>query len=97
MILMADLVKNPTSKVKVNVFLNRDGNIVQEGETIAGQKTFTFSGIASSVTADDLINTENSPAIHNGVAGLMWLFTGSDEGNFDTMVEKITSEVVEDD
>ena len=92
---MAELVKNPTSKVKVNVYMNRDGNICQEGETPTAQKTFTFSGFASSITADELINTENSEALHNGVAGLMWLFTGTDE-NFDTMVEKITSEVVDD-
>lgn len=93
---MAELVKNPTSKVKVNVYQNRDGNILQPGEMIASQKTVTFSGIKSESTVDELINTENSPAIHNGVSGLMWLFTGSDEGNFDTMVEKITSEVVEE-
>ena len=93
---MAELLKNPTSKVKVNVYLNRDGNILQPGETIAGQKTVTFSGFDSNITVDELINTENSSALHNGVAGLMWLFTGTDE-NFDTMVEKITSEIVEDD
>ncbi len=92
---MAELVKNPTSKVKVNVYMNRDGNICQEGDTPVAQKTFTFSGFASSITADELINTENSEALHNGVAGLMWLLSGTDE-NFDTMVEKITSEVVDD-
>ena len=93
---MAELLKNPTCKVKVNVYLNRDGNILQPGETIAGQKTVTFSGFDSNITVDELINTENSSAIHNGVAGLMWLLSGNDE-NFDTMVEKVTSEIVEDD
>ena len=93
---MAELVKDPTCKVKVNVYLNRDGNILQPGETVAGQKTLTFSGITSSITADELINTENSSAIHNGVAGLMWLLSGTDE-NFDTMVQKVTTEIVEDD
>ena len=93
---MAELLKNPTCKVKVNVFTNRDGNICQEGETPVGQKNFNFSGFDSNITADELINTENSSAIHNGVAGLMWLLSGTDE-NFDTMVEKVTSEVVEDD
>ena len=93
---MAELLKNPTCKVKVNVYLNRDGNILQPGETIAGQKTVTFSGFDSNITVDELINTENSSALHNGVAGLMWLLSGTDE-NFDTMVEKITSEIVEDD
>ena len=92
---MAELLKNPTCNVKVNVYLNRDGNILQPGETIAGQKTVTFSGFDSNITVDELINTENSSAIHNGVAGLMWLLSGTDE-NFDTMVEKITSEIVED-
>ena len=93
---MAELVKDPTCKVKVNVFLNRDGNILQPGETVAGQKTLTFGGFASSIPADELINTENSSAIHNGVAGLMWLLSGTDE-NFDTMVQKVTTEIVEDD
>jgi len=56
---MAELLKNPTCKVKVNVYLNRDGNILQPGETVAGQKTFTFSGFDSNITVDELINTEN--------------------------------------
>jgi len=43
-----------------------------------------------------LINTENSTALHNGVAGLMWLLSGTDE-NFDTLVQKVTTEIVEDD
>ena len=90
---MAELLKNPTCKVKVNVFTNRDGNICHEGETPVGQKNFTFSGFDSNISADELINTENSSAIHNGVAGLMWLLSGTDE-NFNTMVEKVTSEVV---
>lgn len=93
---MAELLKDPICKVKVNAYLNRDGNMLQPGETIAGQKTLTFSGFASSITADELINTENSSALHNGVAGLMWLFSGYDEGNFDTMVQKITTEVLEE-
>ena len=94
---MAELVKNPTCKVKVNVYLNRDGNICQEGETPASQKSITFSGFDSNITADELINTENSTALHNGVAGLMWLLSGTDE-NFDELsVKKTTVEVVEDD
>ena len=92
---MAELVKNPTCKVKVNVFMNRNGNVSQEGETPTSQKTFTFTGFDSNITADELINTENSSALHNGIAGLMWLLSGNDT-NFDTMVEKITSEVVDD-
>ena len=92
---MADLVKNHTCKFKVNVFNNRNENILQDGETIAGQKNFTFSDFDSNIFADELINTENSPALHNCVTVLVWLLSGSDE-NFDMMVEKITSEVVEE-
>ena len=92
---MADLVKSPTCKVKFDVFLNRDGNILQPGDISAGKKTLTFSGFDSNISADELINTENSSALHNGVAGLMWLLSGTDE-NFDTMVQKITTEVVDD-
>ena len=93
---MAELIKDPTCKVKVKVFTNSQGNIIQEGDAIAGEKNFAFSGFDTNITVDELINTENSSAIHNGVSGLMWLFTGSDDGNFDTMVEKVTTEVVED-
>ena len=92
---MAELLKNPTCKVKVKVFTNSQGNICQEGDAVAGEKSVTFSGFDSDITADELINTENSSALHNGVAGLMWLLSGYD-GNFDTMVEKVTTEVVEE-
>ena len=93
-----DFVENATCSIKFNVNLNRDGNIAQPGETVAGVKSVNFSGIKSDITIDDTINTENSPAIHNGVAGLMWLFTGSDEGNFDELsIKKTTTEVVDED
>ena len=92
---MAEYVESPTCKVKVNVYQNRDGNILQPGETVAGQKTLTLGGFASSIPADELINTENSSALHNGVAGLIWLLSGTDE-NFDTAVQKITIEAVEE-
>lgn len=92
-----DFVTNPTCSMKVDVYLNKDGNIIQPGETVAGKKTVTFSGIKSDVTIDDAINTENSSALHNGIAGLMWLFTGSDE-NFDELsIKKTTIDFVEDD
>ena len=95
---MKDFVENPTCSIKFDVMLNKDGNIIQEGESVANKKTVTFSGIKSDVTIDDVINTENSEAIHNGVAGLMWLFTGSDEGNFDELsIRKTTTEIVEED
>lgn len=93
---MKDFVENPTCSIKFDVYLNRDGNIVQPGETVAGKKSVTFSGIKSDITIDETINTENSPALHNGVAGLMWLFTGSDEGNFDELsIKKTSTEIVD--
>ena len=93
---MKDFVENPTCSIKFDVSLNKDGNIIQEGETISGKKTVTFSGIKSDVTIDDVINTENSEAIHNGVSALMWLFTGR-EDNFDELsIRKTTTEIVED-
>ena len=92
-----DFATNPTCSMKVDIYLNRDGNILQPGEMIGGSKTFTFSGFKSDITIDETINTENSPALHNGIAGLIWLFTGSDEGNFDELsIKKTTVEVVED-
>ena len=76
---------------------NRDGNVAQPGETVAGKKTVTFSGIKSDITIDEAINTEDSTALHNGVAGLMWLLSGTDE-NFDELsVKKTTIEVVNED
>lgn len=92
-----DFVTNPTCSMKVDVYLNKDGNLLQPGEEIAGKKTVTFSGIKSDATIDETINTEKSEALHNGIAGLMWLFTGSDEGNFDELsIRKTTVEFVED-
>ena len=85
----------PTCSFKVDVYLNRDGNILQPGETIAGTKTFTLGGFASSIPASEALNDENSSAIHNGVAGLIWLFSGTDE-NFDTNITRIVKEDVED-
>ena len=91
-----DFSTNPTCSMKFDVMLNRDGYIAQPGETVAGKKTVTFSGFKSDITIDEAINTEDSTALHNGVAGLMWLFTGTDE-NFDELsVKKTTVEVVEE-
>ena len=92
-----DFSTNPTCSMKFDVMLNRDGNVAQPGETVAGKKTVTFSGIKSDITIDEAINTEDSTALHNGVAGLMWLLSGTDE-NFDELsVKKTTTEVVEED
>ena len=92
-----DFATNPTCSMKFDVMLNRDGNIVQPGETVAGKKSVTFGGFKSDITIDEAINTEDSTALHNGVAGLMWLLSGTDE-NFDELsVKKTSVEVVEDD
>lgn len=91
-----EFVSEDICTMKVGVYLNRDGNILQQGEIVAGEKNFTFKGFASDITEDDAINTENSPALHNGVCALMWLFSGYDEGNFDENFTKISTEVMED-
>ena len=94
---MKDFVTDPTCNLKFDVFLNRDGNVLQPGETISGKKYVTVSGIKSDITIDETINTENSSAIHNGVAGLMWLFSGTDEENFDELsIKKTSTEIVEE-
>ena len=90
-----EFVSEDICTMKVKVFKNRDGNILQDGETIAGEKIFTFNGFASTITADEAINTENSPVLHNGVSGLVWLLSGSDE-NFDENFTKTSVEVMED-
>lgn len=93
---MYEYSQDYTCTMKVGVYLNRDGNILQPGETIAGQKTLTFSGFASSITAAETLNDDDSPALHNGIAGLMWLFTGSDDGNFDPLtIKKVSTEEID--
>lgn len=88
---MYEYSEDYTCTLKVGVYLNRDGNILQDGETIAGQKTLTFSGINSTVTAAETVNDDDDKredkALHNGISGLMWLFTGTDE-NFDPLTIK---------
>ena len=89
-------IAKETCSFKVGIYQNRNGNILQPGETIAGQKTWTLKGFSSDITADEAINTENSTALHNGVCAFMWLFSGYDEGNFDENFTKISTEVMED-
>ena len=91
-----EFVSEDICTIKVNVFLNRNGNMLQPGETVAGQKIWTLKGFSSDITADEAINTENSEALHNGVCAFMWLFSGYDEGNFDENFTKISTEVMED-
>lgn len=40
----------PVANVKFDVNLNENGNIAKDGETIAGQKTFTMKGFTASGT-----------------------------------------------
>ena len=92
---MYEYAEDVISTMKVSVNKNRDGNIQQEGEAVAGKENFTFKGFASSISAAETVNDENSPALHNGVAGLVWLFSGTDE-NFDPLsVVKTTKEAIE--
>ena len=94
---MKDFVTDPTCNLKFDVYLNRNGNILQHGETISGKKSVNVSGFKSDITIDETINTENSSALHNGVAGLMWLLSGSDEGNFDELsIKKTSTEIVDE-
>lgn len=88
-------ISSETCSFKVEIFTNKDGNILQEGEMVAGEKNVTFSGFASSIPASEALNDENSSAIHNGVAGLIWLLSGTDE-NFDTLITRTLTEEVED-
>ena len=87
---MYEYAENVISTMKVKVDKNRDGNIAEAGDIVAGVEQFSFKGFASSITAAETVNDEDSPALHNGVAGLVWLFSGTDE-NFDPLtVEKTT-------
>ena len=92
---MYNFSEDYTCTMKVDVNLTRDGNIQQEGETVVGKKTLTFSGVISTVTAAETVNDEGSPALHNGISGLIWLFTGRDD-NFDPLtIKKISKSEVD--
>ena len=96
---MYEYVSDYTCNLKFNVMLNRDGNILQDGETPASQKNFSFGGFTSTITAAETVNDDDDEreekALHNGVSGLMWLFSGIDE-NFDTLsVKKTSTEMID--
>ena len=96
---MYEYVSNYVCTIKFNAYLNRDGNICQEGETPVGQKNITINGVNSTVTAAETVNDEDDDredkALHNGVNGLMWLFSGQDD-NFDVLsVKKISTEMID--
>ncbi len=96
---MYEYADNYTCTVKFSVPTNRDGNICKEDDDAVGQKTFTFSGFTSTITAAETINDEDDKredkALHNGISGLVWLFTGRDD-NFDPLsVKKITTAEVD--
>ena len=88
---MYDFSEDYTCTIKVDVNTNRDGNICQAGDTVAGKKTLTFRGINSSVTAAEVVNDDDDQredkALHNGISALMWLFSGTDD-NFDPLTIK---------
>lgn len=87
---MYGLVDDYVCTLKFKIDLNSDGNILQEGESVASTKNLTFENISSTITASEIVNDDDSSAIHNGVSGLMWLFSGKDD-NFDPLtVRKIT-------
>lgn len=92
---MYEYVEDVISTIKVSVYKNKDGNILQKNEEIAGQENFTFKGFASSITAAETVNDTNSPALHNGVAGLVWLFSGIDENFNPLSVVKTSKEAIE--
>ena len=91
-----EFVENLTSTMKVEVYLNSQGFIVESGESVSGTKNVTFSGFSSSISAAEAINDVGSPALHNGVSSLMWLLTGNDDGNFNENVIMIKKEEIED-
>lgn len=91
-----EFVIDDTCKISVNVYLNREGNICLGEDEPVSQKTIAFTGVTSTITAEEAVNTENSPAIYNGVSALMWLFSGQDSGNFDPNFKKTSVEVMED-
>ena len=92
---MYEYAENVISTMKVKVDKNRDGNIAEAGDIVAGVEQFSFKGFASSITAAETVNDEDSPALHNGISGLVWLFSGTDE-NFDPIsVIKTTKESIE--
>ena len=92
---MYEYTEDYVCTIKFSVYLNSDGNIVQGDETPAGQKNITINGVNSTITAAETVNDENSPALHNGVAGFMWLFTGQDD-NFDPLsIKKISTEMID--
>lgn len=42
-----------TANVKMNVALDENGNIAQNGDTVAGNKMFTIQGVKATATLDE--------------------------------------------
>lgn len=96
---MYDYAQDYICTLKFNVMVNSSGNIVQGEETPTSQKSFTFGGFTSTITAAETVNDDEDEredkALHNGVSGLMWLFSGQDD-NFDALsVKKVTMEMID--
>lgn len=47
---MADFAPANTSTIKMDVKLNENGTIAQNGETVGGKKTFSITGVKQSAT-----------------------------------------------
>lgn len=97
---MYDFAEDYTCKLKFDVYIDSNGNIIDEGVSASGKKSFTFGGFTSSITAAETVNDDDDDrenrALYNGISGLMWLFTGR-EDNFDkTSVKKISTAVIDD-
>lgn len=96
---MYDYVSSYVCTIKFNVMLNRDGNILQGDETPANQKNITINGVCSTVTAAETVNDDDDQredkALHNGVSGLMWLFSGQDNNFNKLSVKKISTEMID--
>lgn len=90
-----EYIADETCSFKVGIYLNGNGQILQPGETAVGKKNFTFGGFSSAIPASEALNDENSSAIHNGVAGLIWLLSGTDE-NFDKNIKRTVTEEIDD-
>ena len=50
-----EFVEDVVSSVRVEVYTNAQGNILQPGEEKVSSKKITFGGFASSITADEAI------------------------------------------
>lgn len=91
-----EFVEDVVCKMKFDVDLNTEGTIYQPGDVKGGKKSFTYGGFKSDITVEETVNCESSPALHNGIAAFMWLFTGHDDIFDEYSVKKSSVEEIED-